>query len=63
MYDRRWVHETPSAMARAILAMAADPDMRSRAGEEARSEVTERYDQAVVLPMWSDLIFGDVAVS
>jgi glycosyltransferase involved in cell wall biosynthesis len=58
VYGRRWVHETPAAMARAILEMAADPDMRSRAGEEARSEVAERYDQAVVLPMWSNLVLG-----
>jgi glycosyltransferase involved in cell wall biosynthesis len=63
VYDRRWVHETTADMARAILTLAAEPDAWDRAAEQGRSEVIERYDEAVVLPMWSGLIFGDAAVS
>jgi glycosyltransferase involved in cell wall biosynthesis len=63
VYDRRWIHETTTDMARAILALAAEPEAWDRAAKQGRSEVIEQYDEAVVLPMWSDLVFGDAAVS
>jgi polysaccharide biosynthesis protein PelF len=54
-------HETPSAVAAAMLRLLDDPDLRRRMGSAMRQSVEARYSVGAVLPQWHALIDAVVA--
>ncbi|MFJ9350820.1 glycosyltransferase [Streptomyces sp. NPDC101237] len=55
IYDRRWIHATPRAMAESIAALGEQDDWRS-AGEAARHQVREGFSLERVAQEWTDLL-------
>ncbi|GAB2860094.1 glycosyltransferase family 4 protein [Streptomyces deserti] len=56
IYDRRWIHETPEAMADAIADLG--PDEWRSAGEAARTQVHESFSLERVTGDWADLLLS-----
>ncbi|SFD07178.1 glycosyltransferase family 1 protein [Streptomyces aidingensis] len=54
IYDRRWIHDSPAAMAEAIAALAEDG--WERAGALARRQVREAYSLETVAAAWTGLL-------
>ncbi|MEU9428845.1 glycosyltransferase family 4 protein, partial [Streptomyces sp. NPDC048342] len=55
IYDRRWIHETPEAMADAIAGLAEQDDWRA-AGAAARQQVREGFSLERVAKDWTELL-------
>ncbi|MFF7468036.1 glycosyltransferase family 1 protein [Streptomyces sp. NPDC008092] len=55
IYDRRWIHDTPQAMADAIAALAEQEDWQS-AGAAARAQVREGFSLERVAEDWTELL-------
>ncbi|MFG2960684.1 glycosyltransferase [Streptomyces sp. NPDC048291] len=55
IYDRRWIHDTPQAMADAIAGLAEQEDWRS-AGATAREQVREGFSLERVAEDWTELL-------
>ncbi|MCZ0205609.1 glycosyltransferase family 4 protein, partial [Streptomyces sp. UMAF16] len=56
IYDRRWIHAGPRAMAEAIAGLGADGETWREAGETARSQVRRTYALDRVAATWTDLL-------
>ncbi|WDV56644.1 glycosyltransferase [Streptomyces coeruleorubidus] len=56
IYDRRWIHETPEAMADAIADLG--PDEWRSAGELARTQVHESFSLERVAGDWTELLLS-----
>ncbi|WDM13313.1 glycosyltransferase [Streptomyces lavenduligriseus] len=56
IYDRRWIHAGPRAMAEAIAGLGADGETWREAGETARSQVRRTYALDRVAAAWTDLL-------
>jgi glycosyltransferase involved in cell wall biosynthesis len=54
IYDRRWIHADPPAMADALADLAADG--WERAGEQAQAQVRAAYSLGLVLERWTGLL-------
>ncbi|MGK5529916.1 glycosyltransferase family 1 protein [Streptomyces sp. URMC 129] len=54
IYDRRWIHESPAAMAEAIAALAADGWAKEAA--VAREQLRDHYSLEKVRSAWIDLL-------
>ncbi|ARP73218.1 glycosyl transferase [Streptomyces pluripotens] len=57
IYDRRWIHDGPAAMAEAIAALGDPATWRAAAGL-ARAQVRESYALDRVTAAWTDLVTG-----
>ncbi|MEU6200086.1 glycosyltransferase [Streptomyces sp. NPDC047061] len=55
IYDRRWIHDTPQAMADAIAGLAEQEDWQS-AGATARAQVREGFSLERVARDWTELL-------
>ncbi|WP_217552119.1 glycosyltransferase [Streptomyces sp. GbtcB6] len=55
IYDRRWIHDTPEAMAGAIAGLAEQEDWQS-AGAVAREQVREGFSLERVAKDWTELL-------
>ncbi|MFF4118328.1 glycosyltransferase [Streptomyces sp. NPDC001714] len=55
IYDRRWIHDTPEAMADAIAGLAEQEDWES-AGAAAREQVREGFSLERVAKEWTELL-------
>ncbi|RPE38439.1 glycosyltransferase involved in cell wall biosynthesis [Streptomyces sp. Ag109_O5-1] len=55
IYDRRWIHGTPEAMAEAIAGLAEQEDWQA-AGETARGQVREGFSLDRVAKDWTELL-------
>ncbi|WP_328370910.1 glycosyltransferase [Streptomyces sp. NBC_00445] len=55
IYDRRWIHESPEAMAETIAALGEPEPWRS-AGELARTQVRQAFSLERVARSWTDLL-------
>ncbi|MEU2621357.1 glycosyltransferase [Streptomyces sp. NPDC007157] len=55
IYDRRWIHDTPEAMAESIAGLGEQDDWRS-AGETARGQVREGFSLERVAKEWTELL-------
>ncbi|MFE2069330.1 glycosyltransferase [Streptomyces sp. NPDC059467] len=55
IYDRRWIHDTPEAMAEAIAGLAEQEDWQA-AGETARGQVREGFSLDRVAKDWTELL-------
>ncbi|MGW1799284.1 glycosyltransferase [Streptomyces sp. NPDC001984] len=58
IYDRRWIHEHPAAMAKSIAALGDQEAWRS-AGELARTQVRESFSLDGVARTWTELLVSD----
>ncbi|MGH3490010.1 MAG: glycosyltransferase family 4 protein [Actinopolymorphaceae bacterium] len=58
IYPAEWVVESPDQAAVRILAYA-DRDDRAKAAEAARDHVVERFDWAVVEPLYREILLGE----
>lgn len=56
IYKRRWIHDSPEAMADAIAALAADG--WEEAGEQARARLRETFGLDTVRAAWTELVTG-----
>ncbi|MFE9773379.1 glycosyltransferase [Streptomyces sp. NPDC005931] len=56
IYDRRWIHESPEAIADAIAALG--PEQWRTAGEAARAQVHESFSLERVARDWAELLFS-----
>lgn len=55
IYDRRWIHQDPQAMAAAVAALSEQEDWRD-AGEVARGQVREGFSLERVAKDWTELL-------
>jgi len=55
IYDRRWIHQSPEAMAEAIAGLGEQEDWLS-AGEVARKQVRESFSLDRVAQTWTELL-------
>ncbi|MEU9449646.1 glycosyltransferase [Streptomyces sp. NPDC048277] len=55
IYDRRWIHDTPQAMAEAIAGLADQEDWQA-AGEAARDQVRAGFSLERVARDWTELL-------
>lgn len=56
IYERRWIHDSPAAMADAIAALAADG--WEEAGEQARDRLRATFGLDAVRAAWTELVTG-----
>lgn len=59
VYDARWIHETPAAMAAAIAALGTDEQWRE-AGALAKAQAIESFESRKVFPAWYRLLTEDL---
>jgi glycosyltransferase involved in cell wall biosynthesis len=59
IYDTRWIHEDPAAMAAAIRALAAPDDWRL-AGETAHGQAAGAFNLPLVCEAWRGLLTADL---
>ncbi|MFF9768049.1 glycosyltransferase [Streptomyces sp. NPDC014636] len=56
IYDRRWIHDGPPAMAEAIAALGESQETWRSAAEAARAQVRDSYALDRVAAAWTDLL-------
>ena len=59
IYDTRWLHRSPAAMAAAIAALGDEADWRS-AGDEAHAQVSAAFNLPRVCEAWHGLLTTDL---
>jgi glycosyltransferase involved in cell wall biosynthesis len=59
IYDRRWIHETPADMARAIAALSDADDWRA-AGDAANAQAAAGFELGMVCRAWRGLLTEDL---
>ncbi len=59
IYDTRWIHEDPAAMAAAIGELAG-PDERRQAGDAAHAQAAAAFNLPLVCEAWRGLLTGDL---
>jgi hypothetical protein len=59
IYDTRWIHQDPAAMAAAIGELAG-PDEWRQAGDAAHAQAAAGFNLPLVCEAWRGLLTGDL---